>query len=77
MRGSTHVTARRGTATGRILFDGTVSQGDPTRAIRGSLLWVTISSPDNLRIEVRGKLVHVPGTEPQVILVTPTGWRPA
>jgi cytoskeleton protein RodZ len=77
IQGSTHVTARRRTATGRILFDGTVSEGDPTRAIRGSLLWVSISSPDNVRIEVRGKLVHVPGTQPQVILVTPTGWRPA
>ena len=77
VQGSTHVTARRRSATGRILFDGTVSKGDPTRAIRGSLLWVSISSPDNVRIEVRGKLVHVPGTQPQVILVTPTGWRPA
>jgi cytoskeleton protein RodZ len=77
LHGSTTVTARRGSATGRIIFDGTVSQGDPTRAIRGSLLWVSISSPDNVRIEVRGKLVHVPGTQPQVILVTPTGWRPA
>ncbi len=77
LRGSTTVTARRDSATGRIVFDGTVSQGDPTRAIRGNLLWVSISSPDNVRIEVRGKLVHVPGTQPQVILVTPTGWRPA
>jgi hypothetical protein len=77
IRGSTHVTARRKSAGGTIVYDGTVSKGDPTAAIRGSTLWVTISSPDNLRIEVRGHLVHVPGASPQVIFVTPTGWRPA
>ena len=77
IRGSAHVTARRTTATGTIVYDGTVSKGDPTAGIRGTRLWVSISSPENLRIEVRGHLVHVPGAKPQVIFVTPTGWRPA
>ena len=43
----------------------------------GTRLWVQIDSPENLRMQVRGKLVHVPGRKPQVIIVTPTGWRPA
>ena len=77
IRGSTHATARRNTANGTIVYDGTVSKGDPTAGIRGSKLWVSISSPENLRIEVRGHLVHVPGARPQVIFITPTGWRPA
>ncbi len=77
VRGSTYVIARRQSATGPIVFDGTISKGDPTRAIRGSLLWVSISSPENVRIEVRGHVVHVPGSKPQVVFVTPTGWRPA
>jgi cytoskeleton protein RodZ len=77
VRGSTHVIARLGSATGRILFDGTVTKGDDTRSIRGRLLWVSIDSPENLRIVVRGHRVHVPGSKPQVIFVTPTGWRPA
>lgn len=76
-RGSAHVTVRRRTATGALVYDGTVTSGDPTVAIRGSKLWVAISSPENLRIEVRGHLVHVPGQRPQVIFVTATGWRPA
>ncbi len=75
--GSAHVIARRSNATGNVVFDGTVSRGDRTVAIRGRLLWVSISSPGNLRIEVRGHVVHIPGSEPQVVLVTPTGWRPA
>jgi hypothetical protein len=38
---------------------------------------VQIDSPENLRIQVRGKLVHVPGGKPKVIIITSTGWRPA
>jgi cytoskeleton protein RodZ len=77
LRGSTHLTARRGSARGGIAFDGTIAKGDAARAIRGRRLWVQIDTPENLRIRVRGKLVHVPGHKPQVIIVTPTGWRPA
>ncbi len=77
LRGSTHVAARVGTASGPVAFDGTISEGGPSVAIRKRRLWVQIDSPENLRIEVRGKLVHVPGLEPRVIIVTPTGWHPA
>jgi helix-turn-helix protein len=78
IRGSAHVTAHRGSdVTGNLAFDGTVSKDDPPVAIRGSRLWVYISTPENLRILVRGRLVHVPGSQPQTILVTATGWRPA
>jgi cytoskeletal protein RodZ len=77
LRGSTHLTARDGSARGNVAFDGTIAKGDPARAIRGKRLWVQIDTPENLRIQVRGKLVHVPGGKPKVIIVTPTGWRPA
>jgi cytoskeletal protein RodZ len=77
LRGSTHLTARVGSARGNVAFDGTVAKGDPTRAIRGKRLWVQIDTPENLRIEVRGRLVHIPGGKPKVIIVTPTGWHPA
>jgi cytoskeleton protein RodZ len=77
LHGTTHVIARNTTATGAIRYDGTVQRGDNTVAIRGKRLWVAIDSPENLRLEVRGKRVHVPGMRPRVILVTATGWRPA
>jgi hypothetical protein len=77
LRGSTHVIARVGSATGNVAFDGTVQKGDAPVAIRGKRLWLQIDTPENLRIEVRGRLVHVPGSRPRVIVVTPTGWRPA
>jgi len=77
LHGTTHVIARTASATGAIRYDGTVQKGDSTVAIRGRRLWVAIDSPENLRIQVRGKLVHVPGLRPRVIIVTATGWRPA
>jgi cytoskeletal protein RodZ len=77
LRGSTHVAARVGNASGNVAFDGTISRGDSPVALRGRRLWLQIDSPENLRIQVHGKLVHVPGLKPRVIIVTPTGWRPA
>jgi len=77
LRGSTHLTARVGNARGNVAYDGTIEKGDDAISIRGRRLWMQIDSPENLRIQVRGKLVHVPGGKPKVIIVTPTGWRPA
>jgi cytoskeletal protein RodZ len=77
LSGSTQLTVHAGSAQGMVKFDGTIQQGDAPRAIRGSRLWVAISAPENLKIRVRGVLVHVPGSQPRVIIVTPTGWRPA
>jgi len=77
LRGSTHLTARVGNARGNVAYDGTIQKGSDPISIRGRRLWMQIDSPENLRIEVRGKLVHVPGGKPKVIIVTPTGWRPA
>jgi cytoskeletal protein RodZ len=77
LRGATHLTARVGSARGNIAYDGTIQKGSDPISIRGRRLWMQIDSPENLRIQVRGKLVHVPGGKPKVIIVTPTGWRPA
>ena len=75
--GSTHVAVRRGTASGSVAYDGTIQKGEAAVGIRGRRLWVQIDTPEALRIQVRGKVVHVPGSQPRVIIVTATGWRPA
>ena len=76
-RGSTHVTARQGNASGDVAYDGTVQKGDGPVAIRGTRLWVQISSPENLRVIVHGHTQVIPGNAPRVIVVTARGWRPA
>jgi hypothetical protein len=77
LRGSTHVTARRGGSSGDIAFDGTIQRGDGPVAIRGTRLWVQIDSPENLRLIVAGHTRRLPGHRPRVIVVTRRGWRPA
>ena len=77
LHGTTHVIARNTSATGVIRYDGTVQTGDTAVAIRGKRLWVAIDSPENLHLQVRGKIVHAPGLRPRVIIIMATGWRPA
>jgi len=36
--------------------------------------WVTVSTPENLRIKVRGTTIHVGGNRPRVLTITPAGW---
>jgi cytoskeletal protein RodZ len=74
-RGQTHLIVHRGVATGTVVFDGTISKGDPARAIKGTRLWVQIDTPENLRILINGHLVRVPGSAPRVGIVTKTGWH--
>lgn len=78
VRGATHVIAHKGTTVGgAIAYDGTLQAGDAPVALRGRSLWLYIDAPENLRIRVRGRLVHVGGLRPRTIVVTPTGWHPA
>jgi hypothetical protein len=77
LRGATHVTARRGGASGDIAFEGTIQRGDAPVAIRGSRLWVQIDSPANLRLIIHGHTRLLPGHKRRVIVVTPTGWHRA
>jgi hypothetical protein len=75
LRGTTHLTVRRGSASGDIAFDGTLLRTDAAVAFRGAKLWVQITAPENVRVLVKGQLLHVPGYQPRVLIVTPSGWR--
>jgi hypothetical protein len=75
VRGSTHVIVHRGSATGTVLFDGTITKGDDPVAIRGSRLWVSIDTPENLSVEIRGHPYRIPGSKPQVGIISRTGWH--
>jgi hypothetical protein len=77
VRGDSFLAVHDATATGRIRYEGTLGRGRPPLQVRGRRLWLNIGSPENLTIRIRGRLVHVTGHRPRVILVTATGWRPA
>jgi hypothetical protein len=73
VRGPSYVAIRRGDAAGRVVFQGTVARGH-TEPFRGKRFWITVSTPENLRIKVRGTTIHVGGNRPRVITITPAGW---
>jgi hypothetical protein len=75
-RGDSWLAVHVGSAAGRLRYEGTLMRGQ-TETFRGSRrLWLNIGSPENLDVRVRGRLVHLRGHRPRVILVTPTGIRP-
>lgn len=75
LKDSAHVTVRRGGANGSVAFDGTLQQGNQPVSLQGTRLWLQVDSPENVRLQVRGRLIHVPGLAPRVIIVTPSGWQ--
>ena len=75
LRGTAHVTVRAGGANGAVKFDGTLQKGNHPVTLQGTRLWLTVDSPENVRLKVRGRIVPVPGLAPRVIIVTPAGWQ--
>jgi hypothetical protein len=74
IRGTSYVLVHRDSATGRLLFQGTVDATNP-ETFNGKRFWVSISSPENLRVLVGGKRVTLRGGKPVVLTVTPSGVR--
>jgi hypothetical protein len=70
--GPSYVTVHRGDATGRLLFQGTVSKGS-VEPFAGKNFWVSVSSPENLRITVAGKRIEVGGYKPVAFTVNSSG----
>ena len=75
VRGDSWLAVHLGSATGRLRYEGTLMLGQ-TETFRGSRhLWLNLGSPENLDLRVRGRLFHLSGKRPRVIIVTPTGIR--
>lgn len=75
--GETWIEVRNGSAGGEQLFAGTLEQGR-TMGFEKRRLWLNIGRPGTLVVRVNGKRRALPRTdEPVVVLVTPSGVRPA
>ena len=66
------MTVHRSNATGRLLFQGTISKGR-VEPFTGKDFWISVSSPENLRITVAGKRVGVGGYKPVALVIDKTG----
>jgi cytoskeletal protein RodZ len=72
--GSSYAAIHRGGPAGAIIFEGTLVRGHLEK-FSGRDFWFTVSSPENLRIEIRGKTIQLNAHKPSNITVTPTTWH--
>lgn len=74
-RGDCWLQVHRGSATGPILYQGTLERGQP-QVFTGKRLWLTLDRPENLTILLNGRARSLPIGGPKTLIVTPRGIRP-
>jgi hypothetical protein len=75
-RGSCWLQVHRGSATGPILFQGTLELGQD-QLFTGRRLWITLDRPENLSIVLNGRVRRLPVGGVKTLIVTPRGIRSA
>lgn len=75
-RGSCWLQVHRSSATGPILFQGTLDQGQK-QLFTGRRLWITLDRPENLVTILNGRTRRLPVGGVKTLVVTPRGIRPA
>ncbi len=75
VKGGSYVAVHRNGPGGSLLFSGTIAKGR-TEPFSGRYFWLSVSSPENIVIRVRGKNVQLNGHKPQSLSVTPSGVKP-
>ena len=75
-RGPCWLQVHRSSASGPILFQGTLEQGQK-QLFTGRRLWITLDRPENLVTILNGRTRRLPVGGVKTLLVTPRGIRPA
>ncbi|TMJ96592.1 MAG: helix-turn-helix domain-containing protein [Actinobacteria bacterium] len=76
-RGDCWLRVRAGSATGPLVYEGTVQQGQTQRFVKWKRLWLQLGAPSNLNVKLNGhKVRNFPQTQ-SIVLVTPRGVRSA
>jgi cytoskeleton protein RodZ len=68
VNGNSLVAVRRGSASGDVVFEGTLEHGRTMR-FTGKRLWLNVAAPENLAARLNGKNVRLPGHDRPVVLV--------
>jgi hypothetical protein len=74
-RGNCWLEVHSGTATGRILFQGTLERSQ-RKLFTGRKLWLTLDRPENLNTILNGHTRLLPGGGVKTLVVTAQGIRP-
>ena len=67
----TYIEVRHGSATGKVLYEGTLQAGD-LNAVPGQRFWIRILHPRHLRLTLNGKAVSLPARKALRVVVTPS-----
>ena len=75
-RGNSWLEVHAGSATGKLLFQGTLEQGQRQRFVRRRI-WLNVGAVENLDLKLNGKPVALPArAAPHVLIVTARGVAP-
>jgi cytoskeleton protein RodZ len=74
-RGNCWLEVHSGSATGRIIFQGTLERGQ-RHVFNGRQLWITLDRPENLGTVLNGRSRILPGGGVKTLIVTARGIRP-
>lgn len=75
-RGPCWLQVHRNSATGKILYQGTLDRGQG-QIFTAKKLWITLDRPENLRTILNERSRRLPAGGVKTLLVTPRGIRPA
>lgn len=73
--GDCWLSVRVGSASGKLLYQGTLEQGQTQRFAKWRRIWVEVGAPGNLRVKLNGRAVKKFPQSPAVVVVTAKGVR--
>jgi cytoskeleton protein RodZ len=74
-RGDCWLQVKVRSATGELLYEGTLQQGQAQRFVKWKRLWVQVGAPVNLNVKLNGRRVTDFPRGPAIVVVTPEGVR--
>ena len=74
-RGGSFVQVRNGGVNGKLLWEGTLEEGQTQRFLKSKRLWLELDDPANLNVVLNGRRLRNFPKKPAVVLVTPRGFR--
>ena len=74
-RGPSFLEVRNGGANGKLVWEGTLEQGQTQRFVKYRRLWIDLDEPQNLNVKLNGRRVADFPTEPAVVVVSADGVR--
>ena len=74
-RGPSFLEVRNGGANGKLVWEGTLEQGQTQRFVKYRRLWIDLGEPQNLNVKLNGRRVADFPTEPAVVVVSADGVR--